>query len=707
MTNDHSFKNSSDQSQKGINRNPSEKNNPDLKKDLPYALKTYLHRQIEAELFSAHKAFIRCSNHLHEFKWLTKNEIDKQHEYYPYQKSIIERISAVLTWGRKTKVPKSREVSAYIKDLKDQISADIEKRLQTEQETTEEIRKKRQSRVKNVQGEKENDSFKRSHSDYKLYENHLGETRWLTLEEFDSQDEFTIEVISLPKKILRISLWAIPVIFILAIIVYFLLANLFNDQPRGYLLVEANESQGQLYINENLKLGTSPDHPIRLAAGSYQITYRKKGFKSSPSFYKIDIHDMDTTTLNFSLTPIENPESAFINLHSSHPDAKVFVRNEFYGAVRENSKLRLPPGDYRIALKKDNYNVLPPFADVIITAGDSLDLTFKFVPRSAMKSKNSGIIYGLIEVSSNIPGADIIIDGQSSGYMTDYIMDKMSLGSHVISLQKDGYTAQPSEKIVHLSESISRQQVHFTLKKSSLGITLKTVPVNGKIYLNEKEIATGTWQGELKPGQYQVRFSSVDFHQTPEPKTIQIGEDFPTDYTFTYTTLFSLLFSPRGISPKNELGSIQLGYIDENHLFHSDPINAPEIQKPDPIKRQVWFLGYAFAYRNPPLNDAIVFTFNIPASINLKNSLWLKMWGYRTEKKYPLAFTSASEINISVNNRFIQAEYTPRYTLSEADELKVETFRINNLVHHGKNRLQISTSVVNTTYFALWKIAIE
>ncbi len=707
MTNDHTIKNSSDQSPKSINENPSDKNNAPLKKDLPYALKTYLNRQIEAELFSAHPAFIKCSNHLHEFKWLTKNEIDNQHEYYPYQERFFEKISAVLTGGRRAKVPKNREVGEYIKDIKDQISADIEKRLQADHEIAEEIRKKRQSRVITLRGKKEDDSFKRSHSDYKLYENHFGETRWLKQEEFDSQDEFTIEVVSIPKRILRISLWAIPVILILAMVVYFLLPNLLNDQPRGYILVETNESQGQLYINEMLKLGTSPDHPIRLAAGSYKITYHKEGFKSSPPFYKIDIHGMDTTRLHFSLTPDESPESAFIYLHSSHADAKVFVRNEFYGAARENSKLQLPPGDYRIALKKDNYNVLPPFTDVSVSAGDSLDLTFKFVLHSTKKSKSSGIIHGLVEVSSNIPGADILIDGQSSGYLTDYILDKMSLGAHVISLQKNGYIAQPSEKIIDLSESNPRQQVHFTLKRSALEITLKTDPVKGKIYLNEKEIATGTWQGDLKPGQYHVRFSPADFHQAPEPRMIQIGEDFPTSYTFTYTPLFSLLFSPRGISPKNDLGSIQLGYIDENQVFHSDPINAPEIQKPNPINEQVWFLGYAFAYRNPPLNDAIVFTFNIPASINLKNNLWLKMWGYRTEQKYPLAFTSASEINISVNNRLIQAEYTPRYTLSEAGESKVEKFRINNLVHQGKNRLQISTSAVNTIYFALWKIAIE
>jgi hypothetical protein len=72
-----------------------------------------------------------------------------------------------------------------------------------------------------------------------------------------------------------------------------------------------------------------------------------------------------------------------------------------------------------------------------------------------------------------------------------------------------------------------------------------------------------------------------------------------------------------------------------------------------------------------------------------------------------MEFNSISEIRISINNRMIQKDYTPRYSLEEASESKFERFRINNLVRFGKNRLEISTGPVNTIYFALWKISIE
>ena len=162
-----------------------------------------------------------------------------------------------------------------------------------------------------------------------------------------------------------------------------------------------------------------------------------------------------------------------------------------------------------------------------------------------------------------------------------------------------------------------------------------------------------------------------------------------------------------GVLPKNASGNIQIGYVDEDQVFHSDPNNGPEIIISEEIGEKVWLLAYAFAYRNPPENDAIVFTFDVPSTIDLSQNLWLKMWGYRTNDKYPMEFNSISEIRISINNRMIQKDYTPKYTIEEAGESNFERFRINNLVRYGKNQLQISTGPVNTTYFALWKIAIE
>ena len=220
-------------------------------------------------------------------------------------------------------------------------------------------------------------------------------------------------------------------------------------------------------------------------------------------------------------------------------------------------------------------------------------------------------------------------------------------------------------------------------------------------------MASGNWKGGLAPGSYRLRFGDVESYHTPKSQTIEIKEGNSNSFTFKYQPTFTLTFSPLGLSPTNATGNIQMGYVDEDGVFHSDPTNGPEIIRSEEFGEKVWLLAYAFAYRNPPENDAIVFTFNVPSTIDLSQNLWLKMWGYKTDDNYPMEFNDIHEIRIAINNRMIQKDYTPRYSIEEANESKFERFRINNLIRHGSNRMQISTGPVNTTYFALWKITIE
>ena len=451
----------------------------------------------------------------------------------------------------------------------------------------------------------------------------------------------------------------------------------------------------------------SLEEPIRLLEGTYRISYRKAGYESSPAFHTAQINQPDTAKIYFSLTPIETEDIAVIYLDSTYPDAKVFVENNFYGLAKDNSKMILKPGNYRIALKKENYSTVPPFVDLTLSKGDSSNLSFTFTDRSITRPRNSDDDQGLIEVTSNLPDSEIFINGKYTGFNTDHIFNKIPFGKHVVSVRKEGYIIEPINKSLRLSNLNAHQNVHFILKKTSINVTLKTTPVKGKIYLNDKELATGNWQGGLAPGKYKVKFGSVESYHSPKSTTIEIDEGKPSTYTFKYVPTFSLTFSPLGLLPNTASGNIQIGYVDEDEVFHSDPNNGPEIIISEEIGEKVWVLAYAFAYRNPPENDAVVFTFDVPSTIDLSHNLWLKMWGYTTEENYPMEFNSISEIRISINNRMIQRDYTPRYSLEEAGESKLERFRINNLVRHGKNRLQISTGPVNTTYFALWKISIE
>jgi len=225
-------------------------------KNLPYALRSFLHNKIEGEMFSQHKIFIRSANHLHQIKFLTWNEINRQHEFYPYEESFFDKFSALF--NKKVRVPNSPEVNNYIAYLRKTISQEIDSRLKEEMNLKEEMTRRRQMKDAEEQREEKDDSFYLSHPEYNLYENHLGETRWMTKEERERQDEFTEEVNSGFTKILHVSKWVFLALLVFAAIFYFLKPDLFNPTQRGYLLVFANV---KMVLNQLLNLSTLISKP--------------------------------------------------------------------------------------------------------------------------------------------------------------------------------------------------------------------------------------------------------------------------------------------------------------------------------------------------------------------------------------------------------------------------------------------------------------
>ena len=189
-------------------------------KELPLSLKKHLRERVEAEVFPQHKQFIKCTNHLGEIKWLTDTEIDDQHEFYPHHSGFLEKISKKERSRKKIKIPKSAAVDEYIEELKEELTKDIEKRLIKDKEKREQARERRRANRENGRDNSEDDKSFQAHPDYKLYENHLGERRWLTAEEYENQDEFTLEIVTFRSKIFTVLKWVVPAIIVLVLSIY-------------------------------------------------------------------------------------------------------------------------------------------------------------------------------------------------------------------------------------------------------------------------------------------------------------------------------------------------------------------------------------------------------------------------------------------------------------------------------------------------------
>jgi hypothetical protein len=677
-------------------------------------LKKYLRRNIENKLYAAHPKFIKCTNHLGEIKWLIQEELTDQYEFYPIEDTKWERIRNKFFPKRVKKTPAYDWIDDYKNKVETEISSEIKKRLKRVEKIKQKKGEERKVSRKQDIIAQEKEVFYRSHPDYKLYRNYAGETRWLTREEFENQDEFFEQVKTTREKIFSYPTWIAIIFGIIAITILYLTFFINNSPEKGYLFIETNETYGQLYINENLVLGFNPDKPLLLNKGEYQVFFHKAGFKTTPSSRKINIVRKDTLKIKFDLAPIDITNQAIVFIKSNLKDAKIFIDNSFYGTTKTNPHILLNPGKYTIALNKSGYDAMPLIQEIEVNHGDTLHLSFKFVPRGNINGQSYAAHNGLIEVTSNVQGAKIIYDNKETEYTTNYILNKIPFGRHIISLDKEGYKINPPNRQVFLNEKNQHVKINFELSRTMLPVHIKTEPVEGTIYMDNKEIGRGDWQGELTLGEHNIRFGKIEYYQEPDPKKIILSEDGPTNFTFLYQLNFHIIFTPNKILPNNNIGGIQLGYLSDDETFTSDPKNGPEITNlPTEIDSEnhggdsIWKLGYAFKYRNPPENDAILFSFIIPKKIDLKNDIYLKIWGYNTEEKYPLEISGKSKIQIAINNKIIQNKYTPKFSIKEANESNYEQFLINNLLTYGKNTVRVATNTGNSTFYVIRKVTIE
>lgn len=672
---------------------------------LSIVLKNSIKQIEEDRLYSKHPQFIKCENHLHETTWLTALEKVEQHEYYDLEESKWQLLKNRL-FSSKPKIPQTPEIEEYRKKIIKEIENDIEIRLKKYHDLIEHYEhKKQKNRIDDII-EQEEEAFYKSHPDYKLYRNYIGNTRWLTAEEYEQEEEYTERVRSTKEKIYIYLAWTI--IFILVFAGgYFVKLQFQGNHQNGFVTISVNEDRGQLYVDEKLALGFSNNKPFPLPVGKHSITYLKDGFLTTPKIQIVDITFNDSIRLQYELTEKSDSSQGFVKIKAPYNDAKLFIDDEFFGILDKNKKLFMDAGKHEIELKKENYYVSPAPSKIMVSAGDTIEINFTFKSKANNSESNSSIKSGLLEINSNVKGAKIFLNREDTGEKTDYVFNNLPFKNYIISVQKDGYKSFPTENELKLSATNNHRKTTFNLTRSTMPVRIATKPVSGKIYINDREVGMGSWSGSLPLGPHKIRFGKVNYFKNPKETEFVVEEERNKEYVFRYQSDFSIEFKPTGIKPNNVNASIQLGYVDEKNDFISDPRNGPETRKLDKINDNIWWLGNAFNYRIPPANEAIEFSFYLPEKTDFGSDFSMKLWGYDSELSYPLELSGGCHFRIEVNKQEIHQKYEPRYKLDNIGENKYIRFQLGNVLHSGKNVIVISTAKINKVFFGLWKIEIQ
>jgi len=669
-----------------------------------------LREYLEAEIYGQFPEFIRCENHLNEIKWLTPSELEDEYEFYQVEESRFQRFKN--KFSSKPGMPhlQSEALKKQLPQLRSEIEADAEKRRVDFEQLRAHAKKNKKTDQKDKIYQEEIDKFYSQKKGYKKYINHLNETKWLTKEERKNQDEFLDEV-ETPAQIWHKRLVYISVV-LMVICVAWLGIYLSSDPvaEKAYLMIESTDSKAQLYVDKILAVGYTPGNVYQVTPGIHEVSLIRAGFRSVPGNKLVTLAVKDTIVLKFELAENKLGEVGIVHIKAPHSDAAILVNGEFQGTLLNADSIILEAGDYTLMLEKRGYVIRPPQHAFSLKAGDTIDIEFSMLPR---KSKNDSrstqqlTERGLLEIRSNVPNADIYLDGQKTNFKTDYVLQQIPFGSHTVRVEKPGYKVYPKEDVVRLSSKEKHGVVDFTLSSTVRRVTLETRPVSGEITIDGKPLGNGSVQVSLALGKHSIGFGTVNNYRAPDLISINITADGPDKMFFDYNLNYQLSFTAGKKLDRPEMGSVQGGYLFEEDDFKQSTTTGPALELNKTINDQVWMLGYGYQYRNPPGKDALLLNVFIPDNMDLSQPLALKLWIYQSKDLYPLALRGDAYFSVDVNRFRLKRNILPRFKADQISQQNFELYRINEFMHPGFNKILIKTTASTKAHVMLWKAAIE
>jgi TonB family protein len=285
------------------------------------------------------------------------------------------------------------------------------------------------------------------------------------------------------------------------------------------------ESGAKVIVDGKTQAKTTPYLSEALESGEYTVQVVKEMYQ--PITKKVMVYDGQTSPVNFVLPP------NFSEITVTAPaEATIYINNQQKGIGTWQG--RLSAGVYTFEARRDKHR--PAKQDVNILAGDNK--TIDLQPTA---------IFGTLDVISEPPGANIIIDDKDYGTTPNTIY-KLPIGDYKVQLSKTGYSVvnslvtitdgKSSELFQTLTVATSSSEQAAQLTTGSLDILTMpsgaTIKIDGNNYGTTPNTITGLTIGnhilQLEKGGYMAANKTFIINGG---KTTQISETLNVGSTVT------------------------------------------------------------------------------------------------------------------------------------------------------------------------------
>ncbi len=216
----------------------------------------------------------------------------------------------------------------------------------------------------------------------------------------------------------------------------------------GKIKLNVNISGYKLFV-DGVPAAVSREGITEIPVGYHTVMVIKKGYWGEPSFQRIFVQEGGVTEVYFDLIPSE--EIGYLevatNLHKGH----VFIDNQYTGMQASTELIPVPAGNYVVRVRQNGYHVTPDSAFVNVVPGDVESVVFRLEKISRKIP---------VTITSENPGALVIVDGEWTPFVTPVKGMPLTTGSHFINLVRGEQEYKPTEEFI-LVRNRKNQQFHF------------------------------------------------------------------------------------------------------------------------------------------------------------------------------------------------------------------------------------------------------
>lgn len=255
---------------------------------------------------------------------------------------------------------------------------------------------------------------------------------------------------------------------------------------------------------------------VYMSQGSKRLTVRLEGYLPlEVNFEDFGIKSLESKTVyiltisgiiaNRAIEPVRKM-TGWIVINSKPSGATVYINDEFVGNT--------PLTNYKQAYGKYTYRVEYPNYH---SSSGTIELNSGKIERN-IELKPA---FGTISITSNVAGANVLLDGKATNKLTPCTLEEIPSGQHTIIVQKDKYSP--------VQQSFNIEDGKTTPLSISLDARFAIVSINSpdgaEIYSNGNYLGKTKFSGELMEGYYDIEVRMAHHKTVTNQILVTAGQD--------------------------------------------------------------------------------------------------------------------------------------------------------------------------------------